>query len=185
MEIYAKAPNQLATIVHTESGDRTTAFDGRDGWVATLSDDKPIPLLPLIQGDLTGAKLDAEIAFPATIKQDLMQLHVVAESTIDDKDVDVLQGTLDGKLPVNLYFDPMTGLLVRQVRYNDTKVGLAATQVDYADYRVVSGVKLPHHLTISWLDGQTKIDLTEIKPNVPIDAAKFAKPTPPKPSTNQ
>jgi hypothetical protein len=76
----------------------------------------------------------------------------------------------------------MSGLLVRSVRYTDTKVGLSATQVDYSDYRNVAGVKVPYKWTVSWLDGQTMYEMSEIQPNVPVDAAKFAKPAPPKPA---
>ena len=182
VEIFAKAPNQFTTITHTEGGDRTTAFDGRNGWVAMPSDDKPIPLLPLIEGDLAGARLDAALCFPVALKQALTQWRVSNPITIEDKDVQVVQGTADGgRTPVNLYFDSKSGLLVRQVRYTDTKVGFSATQVDYDDYRDVAGVKMPFRWTLSWLDGQTVYELTEIRPNVPIDAAKFAKPAPPKP----
>ncbi len=180
-EQYAKAPNQITTITHTEAGDRTTVYDGRTGWVAMPSDDKPIPLLPLIQGDLTGARLDATICFPTAIKQALSQWRVSTPIQINDKDVEVVQGTADGRTPVNLYFDSKSGLLVRQVRYTDTKVGLSATQVDYDDYRDVAGVKVPYKWTLSWLDGQTVYTATQIQANVPIDAAKFGKPSPPKP----
>lgn len=183
-EFYAKAPNQIATITHTEAGDRTTVFDGRNGWVAMPSDDKPIPLLPLIQGDLIGARLDATICFPAALKQALTDWRVSTPIMINDKDVEVVQATADGgRTPVNLYFDSKTGLLVRQVRYTDTKVGLSATQVDYDDYRDVGGVKIPYKWTVSWLDGQTFYTATQIEVNVPIDAAKFSKPAPPKPAT--
>jgi hypothetical protein len=70
-------------------------------------------------------------------------------------------------------------LLVRQVRYSDTAVGLNPTQIDYSDYREVYGVKMPFHWTVTWTDGQSIIQLTEIQPNAPIDAAKFGKPAPP------
>jgi len=60
-------------------------------------------------------------------------------------------------------------------------VGLSATQVDYDDYRDVAGVKMPFKWTTSWLDGQTMFTVTQIQPNVAIDAAKFGKPAPPKP----
>jgi len=186
-EMYAKAPAQEALITHTEAGDRTVVFDGTAGWVAMPADDKPIPVLPQIQNDVLGAKLDALLCFPPAIKTALTNWRVVPSITIDDntiknKDVDVVQGSLDGgKTPVNLYFDSKTGLLVRQARYNDTKVGLAVTQVDYDDYRLVSGVKIPYKLTVSWLDGQTFYVFTQVQPNVAIDAAKFGKPAPPKP----
>jgi hypothetical protein len=54
--------------------------------------------------------------------------------------------------------------------------------VDYSDYRNVAGVKVPYKWTISWLDGQTMYEMSEIQPNVPVDAAKFAKPAVPKPA---
>jgi hypothetical protein len=183
-DMYAKAPNQLMTVTHTEAGDRTTAFDGRGGWVAMPSDDKPIPLLPLIEGDLIGARLDATICFPIGLKQAVSQWRVSTPIQINNEDVELLQGSADGgRTPVNFYFNSKSGLLVRQVRYTDTKVGLSATQVDYDDYRDVAGVKMPYKWTVSWLDGQTVYTAKEIQVNVPIDAAKFGKPAPPKPAT--
>ncbi len=74
------------------------------------------------------------------------------------------------------YFDSKSGLLVRLVRYADSRVGRLPTQFDYADYRDVSGVKMPFRWKMTWLDGFEDVTLTEIQPNVPIDATKFAKP---------
>src|SRR5215475_736593 len=69
-EIYAKAPAQLTTIAHTQNGDTTTTFDGRDGWIASV--DKPVRLLPLLAGaELDAAKIDAALWFPAGIKEAL------------------------------------------------------------------------------------------------------------------
>jgi hypothetical protein len=105
-------------------------------------------------------------------------------SIIDDRPVQLVQGTSDGRHPVNLYFDNQSGLLVRQVRYADSPVGLSPTQVDYADYREVAGVKMPFKWTVSWLDGRSTIELSEVQPNAPIDATKFARPpAPPSPAT--
>jgi hypothetical protein len=69
-------------------------------------------------------------------------------------------------------------LLIRQVRYADTPVGMVPTQVDYSDYRDIAGVKMPFHWVVTWTDGQSIVQLTELHANVPIDAAKFAKPAP-------
>ena len=46
----------------------------------------------------------------------------------------------------------------------------------YTDYRDVGGIKFPFELTFLWLDGRYTAKLTDIKVNVPIDAAKFNKP---------
>jgi hypothetical protein len=75
-----------------------------------------------------------------------------------------------------LCFDAESGLLVRLVRFSESPVGRLVTQTDYSDYRDVSGVKLPFRWTVSWLDGRSVFELTEVKPNVSIDAAKFAQP---------
>jgi outer membrane lipoprotein-sorting protein len=83
-----------------------------------------------------------------------------------------------GKTPVKLYFDKKSGLLVRLVRYADTSIGFNPTQIDYSDYREISGVKMPFHWTVTWTDGRSTTQLSEVQPNAPIDAVKFAKPAP-------
>jgi photosynthetic reaction center cytochrome c subunit len=178
VELYAKAPGQRALISHTQNGDTTTIFDGRSGWVAAV--DKPVRLLPLLPGaELDGAKLDADLCFPAGIKQALNQWSVGFPVTaIDDKPVNVIQGRGAGGTRFKLYFDVESGLLTRQVRYADTPIGMVPTQVDYANYREVAGVKMPFRLTVTWTDGQSIIELTDVQPNVAIDSAKFAKPAP-------
>ena len=85
-------------------------------------------------------------------------------------------GDRDGRYPVNLYFDRETGLLVRSVRYADSPVGLSPTQVDYADYREVAGVKMPFRWTVTWLDGRSIITLSEVQPNVAMETGKFRQP---------
>ena len=93
--------------------------------------------------------------------------------------MEVLEGMGAGKTPVKLYFDKKSGLLVRLVRYADTSIGFHPTQIDYSDYREISGVKMPFHWTVTWTDGRSTIELTDVTPNAPIDASKFAKPSPP------
>lgn len=179
LDLFAKAPNLRTTVVHTPNGDSTSVYDGRIAWNAAPATDSPVPVLELTGGDLDGARLDAELAFPAQIKQTLKQWRVGYPATIDDKDMQVVQGTSDGRYPVNFYFDKKSGLLVRLVRYTDSPIGLSPTQIDYSDYRDVSGVKMPHKWTVTWLDGRAIIELSQIQTNAAIDAARFAKPAPP------
>jgi photosynthetic reaction center cytochrome c subunit len=180
VEIYAKAPNQITTIVHIPQGDSVRTYDGRMGWTTSTGTLLPVPFLMLAGGNLEGAKLDAELCFPAQIKKTLTDWRTGFPSTvIDDKDVEVVQGTSAAKTPVKLYFDKKSGLLVRLVRYTNTAIGTNPAQVDYSDYRDVAGVKMPFHWTVTWTDGRSTTDLTSVAPNVPIDASKFAKPAAP------
>jgi photosynthetic reaction center cytochrome c subunit len=178
LDIYAKATGQRTMIAHTQNGDSTTVFDGRAGWVAAV--DKPIHLLPLLAGsELDAAKLDADLCFPQRIKQSLTQWRVgFPVTTIEDREVQIVQGTGAGGTRVKLYFDSKSGLLLRHLRYTSTVVGTIPTQVDYSDYRDVAGVKMPFRWTVTWTGGQSNIELKDVQPNVAIDAARFAKPAP-------
>jgi hypothetical protein len=183
VEIFVKAPNQRAMMVHTDGGDRTTTFNGNNGWMAAPSADKPIPLTTYTGGDLDGARLDAVLSLPAGIRQAITR-PVVGLTSIDDKDVTLVQGIANGgRSSIKLYFDKQSGLLVRQVRFADTIIGRVPIQVDYSDYRDVAraGVKLPFHIITTWTDGRSDVLLTSAETNVAIDAAKFNQPTPPAP----
>jgi len=174
VEIFAKAPAQRTIIVHALFGDSVRVFDGRNGWIASA--DKPMPLIPLTGANLEGAKVETMALFPAQLKQAFNQWRGTS-TAIDDREVQVLQGTNPRQPPVNLYFDA-SGLLVRLVRFVDTPVGRVPTQIDYSDYRDVAGVKMPFKWTATWTDGQSTAELTEIAPNAAIDPAKFARPAP-------
>jgi outer membrane lipoprotein-sorting protein len=50
------------------------------------------------------------------------------------------------------------------------------TQIDYADYREVDGVKTPWRWTLARTNGRFTIQLKEVKNNVAIDDSKFTKP---------
>jgi hypothetical protein len=174
IEIYATAPGQRTQIVRASDGDDIKTYDGRSGWVAEGW--RPVPLMTLTGGNLEGARLEAMTSFPAGIRQAFSQWQA-SSTTIDDRRVQLLQGSNTGQLPVNFYFDD-SGLLVRVVRWNRTAVGIVPTQIDYDDYRDVAGMRMPFRTIMTWTNGQNTILLNEMRPNVPIDAARFGRPAP-------
>ncbi len=177
VDIYAKSPNQRAMVVHTVLGDSTRIYDGRTAWIA--SPDRPLGLMTMTGGNLEGARIDAAVSFPSQLRQAFNQWRVGA-TTIDDKEVQVLQGTNPRQPPVNFYFD-QAGLLIRILRYVDTAVGRVPTQIDYSDYRDVAGVKMPFKSIVTWTDGQGTTELSEVQPNPTIPATRFAQPAPIRP----
>jgi photosynthetic reaction center cytochrome c subunit len=177
--IFAKAPNQRTTLIsfkdHPERGDSVWAFDGTTGWVKT-----PRGLLTdyqLVGEELDGERLEAQMAFPGQLKQALNNWRTGLRRSIDNKDYLVVQGRGPRNLLATLYFDPDTGLLRRLVRYGPSPVGRVPTQIDYTDYRDVGGIKFPFQYQFSWLDGRYSAKIKDIKTNVAIDAARFARPT--------
>jgi photosynthetic reaction center cytochrome c subunit len=175
LDLSAKAPNQRSVTVRLHSGEDTTTYDGHEGWIASV--DRPVPYIQLVGGDLDGAKLDAELSFPATLKQDLTKWRAdFPPTTIDDKPVVVVEGIAAGGTPIKLFFDKQSGLLVRGTRFVNTVVGVIPVHVDYSDYRAVAGVKVPFKWQTTWTDGQSSTELSDVQPNAQIPAAKFAKP---------
>jgi len=179
VQIYAKAPDRRSTIIEFKNAPGRDAsirsYDGKTGWNKT-----PLTVLGEYQlsgSELDGARLDAQMAFPSQIKSILTNLRTLQPTTINDRDVDVVQGNGPGRLFATLYFDKETGLLTRMVRYGNSPIGRLPTQIDYADYRDVNGVKLPFRFTFAWLDGRDAFQLADVRINVPIDAAKFGRPT--------
>ena len=177
IEVFAQAPGQRTTIMRSVEGDYTTTYDGRAGWIVTPY--TPLPVLTLTGGELDGARVDAEMTFPGRVKEVFSDWRVSFPDIIDGRLVRVVQGgAADEGALATLYFDDETGLLTRMVRYAPSPVGRVPTQWDYADYREVAGVMMPFSWTLSWVSGQDVVELSEVQPNVPIDAARFARPAP-------
>ncbi len=176
-EIYAKAsPLQRTTIVRTSNGPTTTTLNGASAWYAAPL--RPVDVLTLAGQELAGAKIDAMLFFPSLVKSIAPRWRVGVPTTIDDQDVDVVQGNTPDGIVVTLYFDQKTGLLARSIRYTDSPVGKLPVQVDYSDYRDVNGVKMPFKYTQTGLDGRDTFELTQIRANQNIEASRFAKPAP-------
>ena len=175
VDVYAKAPNQRTQVVHMQAGDAIKTFDGTQAWAAEGW--RPMPLLQLTGGNLEGAQLEALVQFPTGI-QKAYATWQVSGTLLDGKSIAILQGSNPNQLPVNFYFDADSGLLSRIVRWNRTAVGIVPTQTDFSDYRDVNGVKMPHHLVLTWTDGQNTYEFKQIRPNVQIEAARFSRPAP-------
>jgi photosynthetic reaction center cytochrome c subunit len=178
VQIFAKAPDQRATIIKFDESigrqDAIRTFDGRSGWVSA-----PLAVVPryaLGGSELDGARLDAQLSFPAQIKKVLTQLRVGPPDDIDGREVDVVQGNGSRGLVATLYFDKQSGLLVRMVRFGSSPIGRAPTQVDFADYRDVpgAGIKMPFRWTFGWLNGRDTIEIKDVRINAPVDASVFA-----------
>jgi hypothetical protein len=178
VEIYARAPNQRTIVVHLAPGvESLRVVDGQNAWNSSTGTLMKVPVVALSGAELQGAKLEASLLFPGQIRQLLKDwITGFATTLIDDKPVDVVQGTEADDTPVKFYFDRETGLLVRMFRYANTRIGLNPIQVDYSDYRTVSGVQMPFMVTVTWTDGRSVYEFSEVEPNVPIEASRFARP---------
>jgi photosynthetic reaction center cytochrome c subunit len=177
IDIFIQAPDKRVSYLHLPNGDSITAYDGSKGWLGNPGR----PPHPMGPGETEAARMDADLYFPAHLKEIFTSFKVGESEKIGDQEAVLVRALRDGKAPVNLYFDHQSGYLVRMVRYADTALGLLPTQIDYADYRDSGGVKVPFRWTIARPSGRFTIQVDHADANVPIDASKFAQPpAPPK-----
>ena len=175
LEIYAKAPGERTSFMHTPHGDSITVFDGHEGWLATPGH----PVREMHGPDIDGAAMDADLQFPAHLKDMFSKVEVRGKEKVEGNDAYLVVGQREGKTPLRLYFDEQSGLLVRLVRFAETPLGRLPTQIDYADYRETKGVKIPYRWTVARPGGRFTIQVSDMKQNVPVEDAKFAKPPSP------
>jgi len=182
VDIYARAPDRRATVIHMRAGESITTYDGREAWAAGPPDLTPVTLMSLVGESLSGARLDAQLAFPGQIKQILTDWRTgFPPLSIDDRPVAVIDGRTREGSRVKLYFDNETGFLVRSVRYSTTAVGTVPITAVYSNYRDVPslGVTIPYTWQVTWTNGRGTYNITSVQPNVAIEAARFGRPTPP------
>jgi photosynthetic reaction center cytochrome c subunit len=173
--------NQPATkqaiVQHLSRGDSSTIFDGQSAWFVLAGG----PPREIEGADLESIRMDADLEFPLHIREFYRELHVEYPETVSGVEAYALYGVRDGQTIVKFYFDQQSGLLLRVVRYAESALGLQPTQVDYADYRSVGQLKVPFRRTLSEPEGRSIVQIEEVRENVPIDDAKFAKPVSPQP----
>jgi hypothetical protein len=178
MTVSAKAPDMLTTRIRygaeTKRPDNVRVYNGRTGWIVT-----PMTVLDsyeLAGAELDGARFDALIAFPTQITQALTNPRVGEPVPLNGRLQNVVQGTGPRGLLVTLYFDRETGLLTRVLRYAGSPIGRNPRQMDYSDYRDVDGIKMPFTWMLSWANGRERMELKEVRLNVPIDNSVFGRP---------
>lgn len=176
IEVYAKAPDKRISIMHLPSGESITAFDGKQGWLSNAGHPH---MMSAAEND--AARIDADLHFASHLKSLFKKFTVAAGETIEGHDTYLVIGRTEGQPPLRLYLDKDSGLLLRLVRYAETPLGRNPTQIDYADYRDVDGVKTPFRWTLSRPGNRFTIQIDELKQNVPVEDAKFTPPSMPPP----
>jgi outer membrane lipoprotein-sorting protein len=175
-EIYQKAPDKFYINVTTQQGTVERGFDGKMAW-----EKSPRGINELTNPMLDSLKSVFLFFHNIKLKEQFSQMRAGGRDTINERAIIIVSGRNNEKKRERLFFDAETGLLVRRITYTETPVGVIPEQIDFDDYRVVDGVKLPFTVRVSSVEPGLLSTRTfsEIKINVPVDDAKFN--MPPKP----
>lgn len=174
LELYAKAPNKTATIIELGGlGKIINVFDGTNGYSA----DPTNGLRELSGAELATAKRNADFYEPLNLKKHFSKLEVKGKEKIGASEAYVIEAIPDKGDPEKHYFAVDTGLLIRSDSNAETPQGKLAVEMNFGEYKEVGGVKVPHTLRQVTPIFTAVLKLSEVKHNVAIDDAKFAKPT--------
>ena len=138
--------------------------------------------------DITGFQVQqgfrlADFSLPLNLKQRYQNLAVKpAYETIDGKQAVVLTGNPYPNVTEDLAFDRDSGLLVRRTVTSGSVGGFGimalGEEIDYSDYRDVSGVKVPYAVKHSTWNAVTTEKFSDVKINTTVADTIFAKPAP-------
>lgn len=171
IEITYKAPDKRALKIQTGRGEMDVAYDGSSAWQSIGGRTQPI------EGpELAGLRVASRIDFPAQAQQVYGQLRVGRPAKVDGRDAYVLFGFGHNQAPAELYFDQLSGLLLREVIFAQTPLGRLPDQTDFSDYRDTNGVKVPYQLVNSSARGVSTVHFDQVQQNVSVPDTTFAKP---------
>lgn len=174
-EGYSKAPNMITlTTVLPGVGVNRNGYDGQTAWAQDPVDG----LRELKGGELAMMKFDAEFNRELKLKRLLTQLELKGAEKVGGREAHVVVGTPEGLAPMKMYFDKLSGLLLRTDMAWDTPRGKMAFEVYYDDYREVDGVKLPFSQRWQAPNFVAVIKFTSVRHNEAVEDAKFKKPSP-------
>jgi len=172
IEIYSEAPDKRVSVSHLNGGSSVTAFNGQAGWLTF-----PGGVHRMTTAERESARIDADLYFAADARELYKEFRVRPGEEVDGKATYLVGATANpGHPAIRMYFDQESGLLLRLIRYTETALGRNPAQVDYADYRVTDGVKIPYRWTLARPNGAFAIKIEQVQQNGPVDQKLFEPP---------
>lgn len=172
-EGFYKAPNKSAVFMKFPGiGDFAEIFDGAKGWSSN-----PIQGVREKSGDeLKQSAQDSDFYRFVKLKELFPKRETKGLEKVDGADAYAVVMTATGGDAQTYYFDAKTNFLVRVDQIAVTPEGKTPAQTYLSDYRKVEGVLMPFAMRLNTSSAVITFQTEEIKANVPIDDAKFAKP---------
>lgn len=156
--------------VDQKQGPIVRVWDGKAAWVQAFGQTRD---LESIQADQVHRLADFNL--PTEMQQRYTSLQVGRYGNIDGTPTIGLTARVNADVVEQLQFNRDTGLLMRRTIQTRTPFGPLPEQVDYSDYRDVSGVKVPFLVRWATWNQVTTEKLSEAQINAPVDDSAFQK----------
>ncbi|MBI1739189.1 MAG: hypothetical protein HYR58_08070 [Acidobacteria bacterium] len=174
--ISEKAPDKyLQELNVPEIGAVVEGFDGNTGWESNPQ----MGAQELTGTSLAARKRNSQFYRWLRMRELFAKLDLSGTTKVGERDAYVLEATPQEGYEEKFYFDMQTGLLLQRDYKLEGPDGVLAFNMFYEEYKVVDGIKLPFALRRVGPDNVLLLKFTEIKQNVELDDARFAKPVAP------
>ncbi len=176
LQITEKAPDKFLQELEVPGiGAINEGFDGKMGWEWNSQEG----VQEMTGTSLAARRRNAQFYRWLRMRELFAKLEVSGTEKVGDRTTYVLEATPQEGYAEKFYFDTETGLLLRRDYRLDGPDGVIAFEMYYEEYRVVDGLKLPFTLRRVGPENVLLLKFTEIKHNVELDDARFAKPVSP------
>ena len=173
MKAYSKSPNKSSAVIDVPGfGLIQRGFDGTAAW----EQDPTTGMRDITGAELLARKRDSDLHGELHMKELFTKMAVKSKEKVGEKDAYLVEATPAQGGSEKLYFDLKSGLLIRHDAERDTNQGPMVIETYFEDYKEVDGVKLPFTIKQTTPSFAMTMKVTEVKHNVEIEDAKFAKP---------
>ncbi|HZP33685.1 MAG TPA: c-type cytochrome [Candidatus Acidoferrales bacterium] len=181
IERYQKTPNLSLTIAHIANGTLSEGFDGKSAWNQNLKG-----VVADVGPTVDQARARRNAGFYSEtldLKQQYTKMEVSGVARVNGTEAYEVIGYPANDAEEKLYFDVVTGLLLRKSTILPTPLGNSPFQVDYADYKETSsGLRFPFTMRMTPATPRAEpsthstMRIQKVDDNPNMDLAKFARP---------
>ena len=170
-DISQAAPDKFHIKATTPTGAFERGFNGSVGW-----EKGPQGVRALSPAEVAQLQNSIGLFRHIRLKEQFTSMRARGTQKIGDRVTYMVIGTTADNRQERLFFDTITGLLVRRISYMPTLLGLIPEQIDFDDYRDVDGIKFPFTVRVSSIEVGNPVStrtFSEMKLNAAVDEAKF------------
>ncbi len=140
IKIQATKPVFYHTFIRIEGFENESGFNGKSGWIR----DSREGLQTLVGDESNDFQTEAVFRNNLWLDYKKQKSKIVSggKLNLNGKSVNVLIVTSSDGVPMKLFFDAATNLLIRE----ESRFGAATKIFDYSDYRTINGVKEAFHI---------------------------------------
>ena len=165
-----KLPNRYYSELVVGDKNVIEAYNGKSAWHQTAAGE-----LATLLGQ-EGLQLEAASSYYNSrflnLKKNKLALAFVGNAQVHGKDALQIEVTTPTGVKRQVFFDPQTHLIVKEVR----ALGGANEEIFYDDYRAVDGIKMPYKIELHRGSDIYAVDITRVAINGTVGERVFAFP---------